>query len=298
MTGRGIIQIVFIGLLVAGCSGGAGPKPPTTSTTTKPTKPTPTTTTTTTPPPPAKLDGQQGYSSPQKLADELTGLGHRCDMTDDGPSTYFDRAGRCYLGGSAGPETILVTYSSQAQIDTYFTKMAGHEYAWLLGKNWGINCKDGEPTLCKELQAQLGGTIKRPGDAPPTTTTSTKMPPPMSANDQEVAATAKRWLLGNFGQRKDGSFKDIPCTDEDPSTYRFCWVQNINDIAYSNGVLYLLMGTYWTSEDGAPRNVSAQNHVARSLENGPGPRLVMDNVKTVQSVDPNGIVRSDAPLQK
>ena len=99
-------------------------------------------------------------------------------------------------------------------------------------------------------------------------------------------------------QGKDGSFKNIPCTDEDPSMYRFCWEQHINDIAYGNGVLYLEMDTDWTQQPDGALNVSAQNHVARLFELGPGPKLVMDNVKTIQSVDRNGVVRSDAPLEK
>jgi hypothetical protein len=92
---------------------------------------------------------------------------------------------------------------------------------------------------------------------------------------------------------KDGSLKDVPCTDTESIV---CWAAYINDITYSNVVRYLQMDTDWTQQP--ERNVSAQNHVARLLELGPDPKVVMENVKTVQSVDTNGVVRSDAPLEK
>jgi hypothetical protein len=189
-----------------------------------------------------------------------------------------------------------VIYSSDSQLDRYFTKVPSSHYAWLFGKNWGINCHDGEPTLCDELQGELGGTVKRASDEPPRTTTTTKMPPPMSAEDQEIANTAKRWLLESFGQSRDGSFKDVPCLEEDPDMMMFCWVPYINDITYSNGVLYLQMDADWTQQPDGARMVTAQNKVRNLFQRGPGPRLVMDNVRAVQSVDVNGVTRSDASL--
>lgn len=116
----------------------------------------------------------------------------------------------------------------------------------------------------------------------------------MSADDQEIANTARRSLLDRFGQPKDGGFKNAGCS-EDPED--LCWVPYLNTVAYSNGVLYLLMDTDWTQQPDGARNVKAQNVVARLFGNGAGPRLVMDNVKTIQSVDRNGVVRSDAPLE-
>lgn len=270
---RGVwLPILSVGLLLAACGSG------------------PATTASTTTPQPTKLNGQQEYKSAQELADELTKLGHRCDMTGTSGG-YFDESGRCYLGGSSGPGVVLIIYSSQSQIEKYFTEVPV-EHAWLFGKNWGINCHDGEPTLCNELQAQLGGDINRAADTPPTT--PTKMPPPMSADDREIANTAKRWLLEGWMLPADGGFKSMPCTDDEA---RVCWASYINNIAFSNGVLYLEMDTDWTQQPDGSRNDSAQNRVARLFELGPGPRLVMDNVKNVQSVDRNGVVRSSAPLK-
>ncbi len=113
------------------------------------------------------LDGQQQYGSAQQLADELTARGHRCDMRPESGGDYFDDSGACYLGGTSGPEVVLVIYSSQSQLDDYFTEVPTTDYAWLFGKNWGINCWEGQPATCNELQAALGGTIKRASDELP-----------------------------------------------------------------------------------------------------------------------------------
>ncbi len=257
---------------------------------------------------PHPRDGQQEYGSAQQLANELTKLGHRCDMTHDKRS-YFDDSGRCYLGGSAGPEIVLVIYSSSinwdgsgpSQMDRYLTEMAEDhptdDYAWLVGENWGINCNDDrEPTLCSELQSELGGTIKRLGDElPPTTTTktTTKLPPPMSAEDEEIANTAKRWLLEYFDQPRDGSFKNISChPDVNPDMWSYCWTSDVNGITYSKGVLYLQMDLDSTQEPDVTKMEKAQHWVRNLLWMGPGPKIVMDNVLGIQALDVNGMFKT------
>ena len=61
---------------------------------------------------PQRLDGQQEYKSAQQLADDLNARGHRCDISPSGAGEYWVDSGRCYLGGSTGPEIVLGFYSS------------------------------------------------------------------------------------------------------------------------------------------------------------------------------------------
>ena len=97
-------------------------------------------------------------------------------------------------------------------------------------------------------------------------------------------------------QPPDGSFKNVPCTEENSDMMQYCWVPYINNFTYSNGTLYVHMDADWTQQPDAARMVTAQNKVRNLLQNGPGPKIVMDNVHAVQSMDRNGVTRSDAPL--
>jgi hypothetical protein len=251
------------------------PAPRTWAAPTTPTAPT------TSPQPPPKLDGQQEYKSAQQIADDLTIRGHRCDMSDDGPGDYVVGAGRCYLGGSTGPEIVLTVYSSQSRIDDFFasTVTKSHTYAWLVGNKWAINC--GTSALCSELQADIGGSITASANQPPPTTT-TQAPP--QALDEEIADTAKRYILD--GLSPDGNFKTVPC-DEEP--VELCWPPHINYITYSKGMLYLHMDTDFTQQPDQILMVRAQDMVAKLLRLGPGPKIVMSNVQSVQSMDRNGV---------
>jgi hypothetical protein len=96
-----------------------------------------------------------------------------------------------------------------------------------------------------------------------------------------MAAAATRWLLESFGEFP-GSFKDIGCPPEDPDMMQYCWMPYINNISYSDGVLYLHMDTDWTQQPDGARMVTAQNKIRNLLQNGPDPKAVMDNVHVVQ----------------
>jgi hypothetical protein len=239
----------------------------------------------TSPQPPPKLNGQQEYKSAQQIANDLTARGHRCDMSDDSPGDYVVGAGRCYLGGSTGPEVVLAVYASQSRIDDYFAFATPtmNTYAWLVGNKWTINC--GTRVLCSELQADMGGSITASANQPPLTTTTPALPKPL---DEEIADSATRYIIEGFGLGSPPavSFKDIPC-DEVP--VELCWPPHVNNITYSAGILYLHMDTDFKQPPDQILMVKAQNAVASLLRLGPGPKIVMSNSRSVQSMDRYGV---------
>jgi hypothetical protein len=243
---------------------------------------------------PPTLDGQQEYRSAQQIADDLNARGRQCEMTSSGGGEYTIDSGRCYLGGSAGPEIVLSVYSSQPQIDNYLAFIIPKldSYGYLLGKNWTSTCDT--RALCDDLHAVLGGVINASANLPPGEPVPTAAVP----INEEVADSAQRWILESFGQFADsgGSFKNIPCPPEDPEMMQYCWMPYINNFTFSDGILLVHMRTDWTQQPDAARMVATQNKIRNILQNGPGPKIVMDNVRAVQSVDRNGVTRSDAPL--
>jgi thiamine biosynthesis lipoprotein ApbE len=121
-----------------------------------------------------------------------------------------------------------------------------------------------------------------------TTTTTTD-----ASLDNQIADAAKQYLLaGWFLQPPDGDFKNINCRD--PAT---CWAPYVDSITFSDGVLYLHMDTDWTYQPDAERMLMAQERVAAVLHLGPGPAIVMDNVRFVQAMDLSGEIRSKVPLK-
>jgi hypothetical protein len=110
--------------------------------------------------------------------------------------------------------------------------------------------------------------------------------------DNQIADAARQYLLaGWFLQPPDGDFKNVNCRDAEA-----CWAPYIDSITFSGGVLYLHMDTDWTYEPDAERMLMAQERVAAVLHLGPGPAIVMDNVRFVQAVDLSGEIRSKVPL--
>ena len=134
-----------------------------------------------------------------------------------------------------------------------------------MGNKWTIFC--GTRALCSELQADVGGSINASADQPPETTTATTMAE--APLDEQVAYTAQRWILEGFGQPADGSFKNVPCTDEDPDMMRYCWASYINNFTFKDGTLYVHMDTDWTQQPDGARMVTAQNTIRNLLKNGP-----------------------------
>jgi hypothetical protein len=121
-----------------------------------------------------------------------------------------------------------------------------------------------------------------------TTTTATAD----ASLDNQIADAARQYLLaGWFLQPPDGDFKNVNCRDAEA-----CWAPYIDSITFSDGVLYLHMDTDWTYQPDAERNLMAQERVAAVLHLGPGPAIVMDNVRFVQAVDLSGETRSKVPL--
>jgi hypothetical protein len=168
-------------------------------------------------------------------------------------------------------------------------------------------CTNQQPASTTTSTATTATTVQ---STTTTTTTTTPAPAPAPAppkpSDQQIADAAKQYLLEDLSLGQAGDFKDVECMDNAGNTEDMsapdCWPPYINSITFSDGVLYLRMDTNWPdkpqldeSPDGA-RMLKAQNKVATLIRLGPGPQIVMDNVRLIEAVDRNGMTRSKAPL--